>query len=59
MLKWYAYKHVNGMLFLRRFFDQDDINEASSSPFVAKCTSKFEAENDTGAEKIMEELLND
>ena len=57
MLEWYAYKHVNGQLFLRRFFDQGDIDEASSSPFVAKCTSMFEAHTYEEAEEIMKELL--
>ena len=57
MLEWYAYKHANGQLFLRRFFDQGDIDEASSSPFVAKCTGKFEADSNAVAEAKMKELL--
>ncbi len=57
MLEWYAYKHSNGKLFLRRFFDQGDVDEASSSPFVAKCTNMFEAETYEEAVKIMEVLL--
>ena len=57
MLEWYAYKHANGQLFLRRFFDQGDIDEASSSPFVAKCTGKFEAYTYEEALAKMKELL--
>jgi len=57
MLEWYAYKHVNGKLFLRGFFDQGDIDEASSSPFVEKCTHMFEADTHEEAVKIMEVLL--
>jgi len=57
MLEWYAYKHSNGKLFLRRFFDQGDVDEAASSPFIEKCTSMFEANTYEEAEEIMKELL--
>ena len=45
MLKWYAYKHVNGELHLKRYWnDYGDIIEARESPFVAEVTEPFDAD---------------
>lgn len=56
-LRWYAYRHVNGKLFLRRYYDMGDVVEARTSPFVASCTEPFEADDYESALIIAEELL--
>lgn len=53
MMEWYAYKHENGELFLRRFWDYEDIVEASSSPFVVSTIGPFYADNRETALEIM------
>ena len=59
MLSWYAYKHVNGTLHLKRYLrDPGDITEADQSPFVEKVVGPFAAENRKIALKIMEKLLS-
>jgi len=58
--EWYAYIHVNGKLFLRRYLgDMGDIEEACSSPFVMACTEFpfYAADYDEALEKA-EELLS-
>ncbi len=46
MLKWYAYQHVNGQFFLKRYWDDyGDITEARESDFVTQVTEPFEAES--------------
>ena len=42
-LKWWGYRHVNGTIQVKRFFDMGDINEAKSSPFVEICHGPFPA----------------
>lgn len=40
---WWAYIHTNGSLQVKRFFNDEDIAEASESPFCNKVTGPFEA----------------
>lgn len=57
-LEWYAYKHVNGTLHLRRFFgDMGDVKEAKESDFVSKVTGPFEANKKSQAQDIMRARL--
>lgn len=41
-LEWYAYRHVNGTIHLKRYFDKFDISETRASFFVAEVTGPFE-----------------
>jgi len=57
-LEWYAYKHNNGTLHLRRYFgDPLDIREAKDSPFVRAVTGPFESNKRNEAEDIMKARL--
>jgi hypothetical protein len=57
-LDWYAYKHTNGSMHLRRYFgDYGDIIEARESPFVETVTEVFEANKRSQAEDIMRARL--
>jgi len=40
---WWGYRHVDGTLHLKRYFDVQDLIEARESPFVEVHTNKFEA----------------
>ena len=58
MLEWYAYKHVNGTLHLKRYLgDPEDLHEASTSTFVEQVYGPFKAENQHKAREIMRERL--
>lgn len=53
-LQWYAYRHINGTLHLKRYFgDPLDIREVKESPFVREVTGPFEANKRKEAEDIM------
>jgi len=42
---WWGYVHVNGSLQVKRFFSEDDLDDARSSPFVDEVIRPFEAES--------------
>lgn len=44
-MKWWGYRHVDGSIHAKRFFENRDIQEADESDFVAATTSPFEADN--------------
>lgn len=52
--RWWGYKHVNGTLHVKRYFDQRDLDEAQGSPFVARVCPAFFAKNRTEALTILE-----
>lgn len=39
---WYAYKHTEGGIHAKRFFGEEDISEAESSPFVVEVRGPIE-----------------
>jgi hypothetical protein len=43
MNKWWGYVHANGTLQVKRYFDMQDIQEASTSPFVQSIYGPFDA----------------
>ena len=49
-MKWYAYRHVNDSLHIRRYWDQGDIQECIESPFVKDVTQAYDAETHNEAE---------
>lgn len=56
-MKWWAYKHVDGSLQLKRYFDILDITEAKRSPFVAQTYGPFSAETREEAIKRMQSFF--
>lgn len=58
MNQWWGYRHVNGTLQVKRYFDQEDILDARDSPFVARVVGPFEASSREDAiEKAEQELM--
>ena len=56
-LMWWGYRHINGTLQVKRFFDYQDLNEARESDFVEIVSEIFEAENRQDAlEKLAQRL---
>jgi len=45
MAKWWGYKHTDGSVHAKRYFDEGDLAEARSSDFVGKLCPPFEAES--------------
>ncbi len=42
---WWGYTHVNGKVFVKRYFDYQEFDEAQESPFVDGIYTPFPAEN--------------
>ena len=58
MLEWWAYKHINGSIHIKRYLgDPLDLQEAGESPFVYIYTDVFTAINADEALKLANELL--
>lgn len=58
MNKWWGYRHADGSIQVKRFFDYEDINEARASDFVNKVYGVFEAIDREDAIKKLEDLMN-
>ena len=41
---WWGYLHTSGTIQIKRFFDQQDLDEADQSPFVQGYYGPFEAD---------------
>lgn len=54
---WWGYKHKNGSIQVKRWFNMQDIREAWNSPFVEDVTGTFEAINRDEALKKAKEML--
>ena len=54
---WWGYLHSRGNIMVKRFFTQEDFNEAVESPFVLKAIAPFEASSREEAFKILTEKL--
>lgn len=55
--RWWGYVHENGSIQVKRYFDQQDIDDAIESPFVAKVFHPFEAESREDAIKIVQDFF--
>jgi hypothetical protein len=42
-LLWWGYRHTNGSVQAKRYFDQRDLEDAYESPFVRQVVRPFEA----------------
>ena len=56
-LKWWGYRHTNGSLHTKRYFDHRDLEEPRQSPFVAEIHGPFEAENANAAREVVRQKL--
>ena len=55
--KWWGYQHTNGSIQVKRFFSQEDIDEAMDSPFVSSVAGPFDAKDrDDAIEKTKKKL---
>lgn len=56
-LKWWGYKHVNGSLQAKRYFEDQDwvLDDAYESPFVDQVVRPFKAEGREEALKIIQD----
>ena len=52
MNSWWGYRHTEGSLQVKRFFTNEDLVEARSSPFVAAVTGVFQARDRAHALEI-------
>jgi len=52
-IQWWGYRHTNGTIHTKRYFDKRDIEEANESPFVDQSTGPFEAGNADDARNIV------
>lgn len=43
--QWYGYRHENGSIHVKRYFDQRDTDEALESDFVEAVVGPFYADN--------------
>lgn len=56
-LKWWGYRHVEGSIHVKRYFDDRDIGDAWDSDFVQMVTSPFAASNRAEALTIASRIL--
>lgn len=54
-LQWWGYRHVNGGVQAKRFFDQRDIQDAYESDFVREVVPIFYANTREEALQIVED----
>ena len=54
---WWGYRHTDGSLHVKRYFDRRDIQEAVDSPFVDSVFGPWECESrEEAIEKIRQEV---
>ena len=56
-IKWWGYLHNSGTLHTKRYFSQEDIDEANESPFVQVVFGPWEVNNKEEAENKLRENL--
>ena len=57
MIEWWAYRHTNGSIQVKRFLDWESIDEAHSSPFVVEVHGPYAAEGREEAVAIAQEYF--
>jgi len=57
LLSWWGYLHTSGTIQVKRYFRNEDIEEAMESPFVAYIVLPFEAISRENAEAYIKENL--
>lgn len=56
-LQWWGYRHKNGTISIKRYFDFADIKEALRSDFVEAVSGPIEAENREKATEFLKKWL--
>ena len=56
---WWGYRHIDGSLHAKRYFSEQDLDEARESPFVKRYSPAFPAQNREEALKILEDHLEE
>ena len=46
-VKWWGYRHVNGSVQAKRYFDREDMIDAVNSPFCSHVAGPFEVPEGT------------
>jgi len=57
MLEWWAYRHTNGHVLVKRYFGLEDLTEAKESPFVDQLVGPYMAKNREEAVMIATDSL--
>jgi len=55
---WWGYVHANDSIHVKRYFNQDDLNDARWSPFVKHVFEEFETSSREEAIEYIEEKIN-
>ena len=55
-LKWWAYRHTNGQIFVKRFFSEDQLDDAFDSPFVEDVAGPWECSRAEATQKATRAL---
>lgn len=50
--QWWAYRHINGHIQVRRYYDRAGIEDALDSDFVEDVAGPYTAENRAKAEEV-------
>jgi hypothetical protein len=53
--KWWGYKHINGSIHAKPFWEQADLDDAYESPFCIQVVEPFMANSRDEALKIVSE----
>lgn len=56
-LLWWGYRHIDGSVHIKRFFDDRDIQEADESDFVAMTTGPYQTDDRDEAEDLIQNAL--
>jgi hypothetical protein len=52
MNKWWGYKHIDGSIQVKRYFDERDVQDAMESDFVVSIVHPFDAIDRSEAHRI-------
>ena len=58
MNEWWAYKHINGSIQVKRLWDEKDMYDATQSEFVVKIYKPFLATNRSDALAYIQLKIN-
>ena len=56
--QWYGYRHIDGTLCAKRFFDHRDLLEAEESSFVDRVVPPFRAKDRMDALTYIQTFIN-
>ena len=57
--QWFGYRHIDGTLHAKRFFDHRDIMEAEESLFVDRVVPVFSAKDTWSAMEYIQTFINE